>query len=145
MMMKTDHVVVEQSFFQPKEVVWKAITQVDQLKQWFFENIENFEAKPGFKTRFVVENEGRVFPHLWTITEVQAEQKITYNWKYESYEGDSYVCFELFETDGQTSLRLSHDVTESFPQHIPEFTREACEGGWNYFIKERLVEYLRNR
>ena len=32
-------VIVEQSFDQPIEKVWAAITELDQMIQWFFENI----------------------------------------------------------------------------------------------------------
>ncbi|MEL7124229.1 MAG: SRPBCC domain-containing protein, partial [Bacteroidota bacterium] len=87
-------------------------------------------------------NEGRVFPHQWKIMEVIPQQKIVYNWRYEGYAGDSMVSFELIENDAQTTLRLTHQVLESFPQDIPEFTRESCLGGWNYFIKESLSKYL---
>ena len=32
-------VVVEQSFNASKKIVWKAITEIDQMTKWFFENI----------------------------------------------------------------------------------------------------------
>lgn len=144
--MNTDKpVVVEQSFPVSKKKLWSAITELDQMTQWFFENIETFKPIIGFKTEFVIENEGRVFPHLWTITEVEPYKKITYNWKYEGYAGDSDLSFELFEEENGTRLKLTHRVLESFPQDIPEFTRESCLGGWNYFIKERLMNYLNNK
>jgi hypothetical protein len=69
-------------------------------------------------------------------------QKITYNWKYDGYVGNSFVTFELVEQNNLTTLKLTHDVTESFPDDISEFTRDSCIGGWNYFIKKRLKEYL---
>ena len=67
---------------------------------------------------------------------------ITYNWKYEGYPGDSFVVFELFEQNNSTKLRLTHNVQESFPQNVPEFSREMCVEGWTFFIKESLKEYL---
>jgi uncharacterized protein YndB with AHSA1/START domain len=142
-MKKTDEpVIVEQVFNVSRRMVWHAITDLKQMKRWFFENIESFLPEIGFETSFIVENEGRVFPHLWKITEVEPYKKITYNWKYEGYTGDSFVTFELFEQGGQTKLILTHRVTESFQNGIPEFKRESCLGGWNYFIKQRLKEYL---
>lgn len=86
-------IVVEQTFDVSITELWNAITELKQMKQWFFENIESFEPKVGFETRFVVENEGSVFPHLWKITEVERLKKITYNWKYEGYTGDSFCNF----------------------------------------------------
>jgi len=142
-MKKTDPpVIVEQVFKTPINEVWAAITNLPQMKQWFFENIPAFEPKVGFETVFIVENEGRVFPHLWKITEVEPLRKIKYNWKYNGYAGDSDVVFELIEDNSQTTLKLTHNVLESFSSHIPEFTRESCLEGWNYFIKQSLKAYL---
>lgn len=135
-------VVVEQIFNSPLVRVWNALTRPDQMKEWFFEQIEDFKPELGFKTSFNVQSGGRDFPHLWTVSEVVPRQKLTINWKYGGYAGDSFVIFELEELDRQTRLRLTHEVVESFPQHIPEFTRESCAEGWHYFIHKSLKEYL---
>ncbi|KJS05487.1 MAG: ATPase [Flavobacteriales bacterium BRH_c54] len=138
-------IVVEQTFDVSITELWNAITELKQMTQWFFENIESFEPKVGFETKFVIENEGRVFSHLWKITEVERLKKITYNWKYEEYTGDSFVTFELVNQGKNTKLKLVHTTTKDFPSNIPEFTRESCVGGWNYFIKQRLKEYLKKQ
>lgn len=136
-------VVVEQHYNAPIETVWKAITELHQMRLWFFKEIEAFMPEVGFQTRFEVENDGRVFPHLWQITEVIPLKKITYNWKYEGYPGDSFVCFELFENEeGHTLLRLTHTVVEAFTPDIPEFERENCLSGWRYFINQNLRLFL---
>jgi uncharacterized protein YndB with AHSA1/START domain len=136
-------IVVEQNFDISLRDVWKAITELEQMKQWFFENIEAFEPEVGFQTKFEISIDGRVFPHHWKIKEVEAPRKITYNWKYEGYAGDSDVCFELFEAGENTKLKLTHIVSKDFPASIPEFSRDSCIGGWNYFIKQRLNTYLK--
>ena len=143
-MKKTDEpIIVEQIFKSSKSDVWKAITELKQMKQWFFDNIESFKPEVGFETKFIIQNEDRVFPHLWKVTDVEPMSKITYNWKYEGYRGDSYVHFELFKQKLlQTKVRLTHQVIESFPSDVPEFTRDSCIGGWNYFIKQNLKSYL---
>lgn len=142
-MKKTDEpIVVEQTFNVTRPELWKAITELNQMTKWFFENIESFEPKVGFETNFVVKNNNRIFPHLWRITEVEPEEKITYNWKYEGYEGDSYVTFKLSEYKDGSKLTLIHRVTESFSQNIEEFKRESCIGGWNWFIRKSLKNYL---
>ena len=138
-------IVVEVTFDVSIGELWKAITELKQMTQWFFDNIEAFRPKVGFETRFVIENEGRSFPHLWKITEVEPLRKITYNWKYEGYAGDSFVAFELFDEGENTRLKLTHTITKDFPQDIPEFTRESCIGGWNYFIRQSLVDYLKSK
>ncbi|WKN31686.1 SRPBCC domain-containing protein [Porifericola rhodea] len=143
--MKTSEeaIVVEQYFTVPLARLWKALTDPTQMRQWFFEDINSFEPKEGFETSFVVKNEGRTFPHLWKIIEVKPGKKIVYNWKYEGYQGDSFVTFELFEQEHQqTRLKLTHKVIEDFSDAIPEFSRENCLGGWQYFIKQQLSKYL---
>lgn len=115
------------------------------MQQWFFKAIPAFEARVGFQTKFKIENEGRSFIHLWTITEVKPFQKIIYNWKYEGYPGDSFVIFELIEQEKGSCLKLTHRIVESFSQDIPEFQRESCLGGWNYFIKESLPQFLEKK
>ena len=113
------------------------------MKQWFFDNIPDFKAEVGFKTEFIVATENRMFPHVWEITEVIPQQKIVYNWTYKNFQGNSYVTFELSETgDNQTLLSLTTKVIEDFSDDIPEFKRESCLGGWNYFIKSSLANYL---
>ncbi|MEO0582784.1 MAG: SRPBCC domain-containing protein [Bacteroidota bacterium] len=136
-------IIVTQSFSVSKEALWLAITERDQMVQWFFENIPAFEPIVGFKTQFVVENEGRIFPHQWKIMEVHAHRRIAYNWKYEGYEGDSIVTFELAPIPAGTQLALTHKVLDSFSADVPEFSRASCEGGWNYFIKERLHAFIK--
>jgi len=137
-------IIIEQKFETSIEIVWKTITNVNEMRQWFFDNIPDFEPKVGFKTKFTVSSEDRKFPHIWEVTEVIHLNKIVYNWNYEGYQGDSYVTFHLSELDTYTLLTLSTKVVEDFPGDIPEFKRESCIGGWNYFIKTNLVNYLKS-
>jgi uncharacterized protein YndB with AHSA1/START domain len=138
-------IVVKQIFNVSADRLWSAITELKQMKQWFFENIESFEPKVGFTTSFLVENEGRRFMHLWKITEAEPCKRITYNWKYEGYAGDSWVTFEISEQENHTLLTLTHQITESFPQDIPEFKIESCMEGWTWFIKQSLKNYLETK
>lgn len=76
--------------------------------------------------------------HQGRVTEVVPLKKIAYNWKFDDYQGDSFVTFELSGQDDTTKLTLTVIVAEDFP----EFKRESCIGSWDYFIKQRLKEYL---
>ena len=112
------------------------------MRQWYFENIPSFKPEVGFETQFNVKSQNRDFLHMWKVTEVVPIKKITYNWRFEDYPGDSSVTFELSRQNDFTMLKLTVDVQESFPEDIPEFTRESCIAGWEFFIKERLKEHL---
>lgn len=76
------------------------------------------------------------------VLEVISEKRIKYSWQYPDIDGYSTVSFELSEINNQTRLKLTVDGLESFPQDIPEFSRESCTEGWFYFIKQRLKNYL---
>lgn len=138
-------VVVEQAFNATVESVWRSITELDEMRQWYFENIPAFKAEVGFETQFNVQSGGRDFLHLWRVTDVVPMQRLVYDWRYDACPGDAFVVFELTEEGHLTTLRLTVEVREDFPEGIPEFRRESCIAGWEYFIKERLKEYLEDK
>jgi len=113
------------------------------MGKWFFENIESFIPEVGFETQFNVRTENRNFLHIWKLTEVVPRKKIIYNWSYGEYPGNAFVTFELFKEEKYTKLIVTSEDMESFPQDIHEFSIESCTNGWNYFIKNRLSEFLK--
>ena len=133
---------VEHTFATSIKTLWNAITDIKQMRQWYFRDIPAFKPEVGFKTQFNVQSQGRNFLHQWEVTEVIPFNRIVYNWKYEGYAGDSNVCFELFKQDHRTRLKLTHHILEDFPQNIPEFSRESCAQGWIYFISKSLKDFL---
>lgn len=135
-------VVVEQDFKASVEDVWKALTEVDLMRQWFFDNIPDFRAEVGFETLYDVQSETRIFPHRWRVTDAEAPHIIAYDWAHDGYPGKGHVAFEIISQGPVTKLTLTMTIQEDFPDDIPEFRRESCIGGWNYFIKDRLAQFL---
>lgn len=137
-------IIVTEIIKKDIKTVWSAITKLDQMVLWFFNNIPEFKAEVGFKTSFSVRSGKRHFLHVWEIVEVITEKKIMYNWRYpEYYEGDSFVTFQLEKKpNNQTQITVVAERIENYPQDIPEFKRESGVNGWNYFIKESLPNYL---
>ena len=140
--MNTAPVVVEQTFNAPMEVVWKAITDKDQMRQWFFETMTDFEPELGFETQFNVRCEDRDYPHLWKVTDVAPGRRIAYDWRYGGYPGVSKVVWEVSEKPNGTKLKLTHQGHETFPQDDPVFSRESGQAGWEYFLHESLKAFL---
>jgi len=138
-------IIVEQLFDSDQASLWSAITELDQMRQWFFENVPDFKPQVGFSVEFDVDAGGRTFPHHWKITRVEPGKLIEYNWRYGGYTGDAIVIFEVISANGSTLLRLTNIVTEDFQEGIPEFKRESCIGGWTYFIQQRLKTYLKKK
>jgi len=135
-------ITVKERYLVSIDKVWSAITDVREMRYWFFDTIESFKPEVGFETQFLVKTADRKYTHRWKVLEVIPNKKISYTWSYEEYPGDGYVIFELVENKDQVLLTLSLVITEDFPSDIPEFTRDSCQAGWNYFIGERLSEYL---
>ncbi|CAK9039448.1 ATPase [Durusdinium trenchii] len=142
--MKTtdEPIIVSEAYNASASRVWRAITDVDEMRRWYIDNIPDFQAQVGFETRFLIVNEGRKFPHHWTVTGVDEGERLAYDWIIEGYPGRSTTVWELTEAGAQTKLTLDCKVLEDFPDDIPEFRRESGVEGWNFFIKERLKDYL---
>jgi len=139
--MTSEPIVFEHTFDTPVGKVWKAITDPNEMKNWYF-NLPGFKAEQGYQFQFTGGEEGGTqFLHLCEVTEVIPGKKLTYSWRYDGYPGNSWVTFELFDKGSQTLLILSHAGLESFPDQ-PEFAIENFIGGWTYIIHTSLKEYL---
>ena len=60
---REEPIVVEELYDASIDRVWAAITEWDQMIQWFFDNIPAFNPRVGFKTKFNVNSVGRNFLH----------------------------------------------------------------------------------
>ena len=132
--------VIERVYQAPVERVWKAITNKDDMKQWYFD-IAEFRPEVGFEFQFEAGNEGRVYLHLCKVTDVIVGKKLRYSWQYKDYEGLSFVTFELFPEGDKTRLKLTHEGLETFPA-AKDFARENFEQGWTALIGDLLPKFL---
>lgn len=138
--MKATPFVIERTFKAAPEKVWKAITDKDQMRQWYFD-LDAFEAKVGFEFSFTGNDGEKTFLHLCKVTEVVPGKKLTYSWRYEGYEGNSFVSFELFAEGDHTRVVLTHEGLETFPAH-PSFVRANFEAGWTEIIGSSLKKFV---
>jgi len=135
-------VIVERTFDAPVARVWKALTDVDQMRVWYFD-LKEFKPQVGFKFEFVVEHEGNSYHHLCRVTEVIPEKKIAHTWRYKGQPGDSLVTFELFGEGEKTRLKLTHTGIETFPK-TPAYARKNFEAGWTEIIGSELKRFVEN-
>ena len=133
---------VSQEFNCKASIVWESITNLEEMKIWFFENLPEFELTPGFKTQFEVQSESRIFTHIWEVIDVDTPNSYSVSWTYKEYPGEGVTTFIVEENGENSILKLHMQTVEDFPEDVPEFKRESCIAGWNWFIKERLVDYL---
>lgn len=147
--MKDEPFIIERTFNVSIEKVWKAITEKDEMKQWYFD-LSEFMPEVGFGFQFYAGDAKNQWLHVCKITEIVAGKKLTYSWRYDGYPGISFVTFELFNEGnlpngmaGKTRLKLTHAGLESFPgDTVPELKKENFAEGWTEIIGTNLKEFL---
>src|SRR5581483_2779744 len=105
--------------------------------------MEDFKPVPGFTTQFDVVAGDKHYLHIWKVVEVIELKKISYEWKYGGYPGNSLLSMELFEEANGTRLVLTHEKIETFEgDKFPELARGNFMQGWTGFMGTRLKDYL---
>jgi len=134
--------VIERTYHAPLKKVWKARTDPNEMKQWYFD-VPEFRTEVGFEFTFVGgKDENNQYLHKCKITMVVPEKKLTYSWRYDGYEGNSFVTFELFDEGDKTRLKLTHEGLETFPASNPDLAKENFASGWTEIIGTSLKEFV---
>ena len=136
-------VAIERTFNAPVPRVWKALTDVEEMRQWYFD-LKEFKPEVGFKFEFVVEHEGMKYHHLCKITDVIPQKKLAYTWRYKGEVGNSLVTVELFPEGDKTRLKLTHEGLETFPK-TRAYARKNFEAGWTAIIGSELKQFLEGK
>lgn len=139
--MKTEPVVVERTYNASIEKVWNAITDKDAMKQWYFD-LKEFRPEVGFEFQFEGGTKEKSYLHLCKVTEVIVGKKLTYSWRYDGYEGNSFVTWELFPEGNKTRVKLTHAGLETFPANNPDLAKENFVKGWTDILGESLQKFL---
>jgi uncharacterized protein YndB with AHSA1/START domain len=122
--------------------VWSAITNPAEMKNWYFD-LPGFRAEVGYEFKFIGGSEsGVTYLHLCKVTEVIPLQKLIYSWRYDGYEGNSFVSFELSAEGDKTTLKLAHDALDTFPANNPDFAKHNFGAGWTHIIGLSLKQYV---
>jgi uncharacterized protein YndB with AHSA1/START domain len=131
--------VFERVYDAQVEKVWQALTNKDQLKGWYFPQVQQFEPVAGFRFEFT--DDGSHYGKEWVVTGVVDGKKLAHTWAYKNYPGSSEVTFALAGQGDKTKLTLTHTGLESFPA-APHFARNRFENGWAQILGSNLKEYL---
>lgn len=132
----------ERLFNSPISKVWNAITNKEEMKLWYFDLAE-FKAEKGFQFQFSGgPSPEKQYLHLCEVTEVIPQKKLAYSWRYDGYEGNSIVTFELSEHENKTLLILTHSGIDTFPKDNPDFVVKNFIEGWTHIIHISLKNYL---
>lgn len=133
---------IERTFPVSASRVWSAITDPDEMKNWYFD-IPRFRAEVGHKFDFMGGSpDGIQYKHICEVTDVVNERKLTHSWRYEGYEGNSFVTWELFPEGTSTRVKLTHAGLETFPKSNPDLVAKNFAEGWTGIIGKFLADYL---
>lgn len=138
---KLNPVVKEVVLNAPIVKVWKAITNKNDMKQWYFE-LETFRPEVGFEFQFYGGKDEKQYLHLCQVMEVIPGRKLAYAWRYDGNPGNSLVTFELFPEGKNTKLRLTHQGLESFGTNNPDLAKENFVEGWNTIIGKSIKAFV---
>lgn len=133
---------IERVYAASPSRVWAAITDPTEMKKWYFD-IPGFKAEVGFKFEFMGGRpDGIQYRHLCEVTEVEKERKLTHSWRYDGYEGNSFVTWELFAEGNSTRVRLTHVGIETFPKSNTDLAPKNFAEGWTGILGTLLPKYL---
>lgn len=139
--MENKPLIIEQEFRAPVELLWRAITDKELMKKWYFD-IPDFNLELGAKFHFEGSAEEMCYEHLCEILEIVPFKKLKYSWKYKGYKGLSFVTFELEPMGNITKLKLTHEGLETLPSDNAHFKKGNFIQGWRFLIQKSLLEYM---
>lgn len=129
----------EFSYKVPVQDVWQALTEKDQMKIWYFPQLEEFEPKVGFKFQFNDNNSK--YQKKWIVTKIVKDVTFAHSWSYKGYKGQAEVIFDLFSEGDSTKLKVTQTNLDTFPSD-PHFARERFEWGWDNLLGQNLKDLL---
>ena len=133
--------VVERVFDAPVERVWDALTNKEEIDQWFMA-IDDFKPREDYEFTLVAEHENKRHIHLCRVTEVVERERLSYSFRFKGTSGVTYVTWELFREGSRTRLRLTHRGLETIAHAGPDYSRQNFAEGWVYFIDSALRAFL---
>lgn len=127
------------------EVVFKAITDPNELTNWFPDNAI-FDGRIGGKVRFTFNKErskdlDRDYSPEGTVKEFVPNKKVSYTWQLKDTPGfpETTVTWELKEVDAsKTRVELIHSGFTG--KEEGKLSSKEHDQGWSYFLG-RLKEY----
>jgi uncharacterized protein YndB with AHSA1/START domain len=120
-------ITVQYKINAPVEKVWKALTDKDEMKSWYFD-IQDFEPtvgkvfnfyEPGEKTNTIT----RV--RFWILFPIK---KIKHTWSYPDFSDQkTTVVWELQPENGGALVKLTHEDIENFKDLEKDFQEKILQ------------------
>lgn len=135
-------IIVEYKINVSIEKVWKALTNKNEMKSWYFD-IPDFELEIGKQFNFYEPGEAKKYHHQGEILEIIPDQKLKHTWAYPDFTKEkTVVTWELQPEDNGTLVKLTHEDIDHFKEIAENFSRESFTEGWNGIIGQSMKPYL---
>lgn len=135
-------IIVKYKVNAPIEEVWKALTDKNEMKSWYFD-IPDFELREGNEFNFYEPGEERKYHHRGEILEIIPNQKLKHSWAYPEFSKEkTIITWEIKAEDDGTLITLTHEGIEKFQELGETFSRNSFTEGWNGIIGQSLKTYL---
>jgi uncharacterized protein YndB with AHSA1/START domain len=134
-------ITLSRSFDASPEQVWAALTDKNQLKQWYFD-IPDFAPVPGTVFDFY-EGPAREYLHRGKVLAAEPNRRLQHTWMHPSHsKGESVLTWEIAPDGERTKVTLHHEGTENFAGAGPAFSRANYEAGWDALLNIQLRNHL---
>ena len=119
------------------ETLWQAITDREQLEDWFMEN--NFEGRENAAFEFL-DNPGEKWKGIFygEIISYQPTINMAYSWSHKKLKHTTYVWWKLESQGVNTLLEIEHSGFKGLSDYLTSFSYSRF---WNYKLK-KLLSYV---
>jgi uncharacterized protein YndB with AHSA1/START domain len=122
-------------FDAPRELVFRAWTEVEQMKRWFCPDEHwglevEVDLRVGGAYRLVMKDRDTGQEHITrrTYREIQAPERLVFTWRWDSTPSgfpETLVTIEFRDLAGKTEVTLTHEALPTLE------SRESHRKGWN--------------
>ena len=143
-MQTTNDIILEKIYKAPIALVWKAITEEEHMRNWYFDFHNSFQLTVGSHFEWYGgDPKGKQWLHRGEMLEIVPNKKLVHSWTYPGYSGKAIAYWELSEVDTNTTkLNFRFEFAEPFDANEPELVRGNFVMGWNELILNSLEQYL---
>lgn len=135
-------IIIEQKVNASAEKVWKALTDINEMKIWYFD-IPDFIPEEGTVFNFYEPGDEKKYHHQAEILEIIPEKKLKHTWFYPEFSDQkTIVTWELEPQGESTWIRLTHENIDGFNDLGENFSEKAFKEGWTQLTEQSLKRYL---
>jgi uncharacterized protein YndB with AHSA1/START domain len=126
----TDRIVTHAQIDAPRDRVWRALTEEEQVAEWWGGYV-SLDARPGGRlTERWTDAGGREVVTIGEVVRLTAPRMLELTWADDDWDESTCVLFRLEEAADATRLTLEHSGWEAFSSSLREELISAHASGW---------------